>query len=104
MTPSDKSIAVVNIGEGSDNTFSSYCEKYADVKRYSATAALTATQIKAIESNDIVIAGVYNDKQASIEILRQLHGCKNLITVFFLNPYKLSKFAPLKSSSVLLTA
>ncbi len=99
----DKSIAVVNIGEGSDNTFSSYCEKYADVKRYSATSALTATQIKAIESNDIVIAGVYNDKQASIEILRQLHGCKNLITVFFLNPYKLSKFAPLKSSSVLLT-
>lgn len=99
----DKHIAVVNIGEGADNTFSHYCSKYADIKRYSASTALTATQLKAIKSCDMVIAGIYNDKAASIEALRQLEGCRNLVTVFFLNPYKLSKFAPLKSGAVLLT-
>lgn len=97
-----KNIAIVNIGEGSDNTFARYCAKYADTERYSAATAFTATQIKAIKSHDIVIAGVYSDKATAIEALRQLDGCENLVTVFFLNPYKLSKFAPVKSPAVIL--
>ena len=98
----NKKIAIVNIGEGSDNTFSRYCAKYADAERYSTNTAFSATQMKAIKSCDIVIAGVYSDKAASVEALRQLDGCENLVSVFFMNPYKLSKFAPLKSPAVIL--
>ncbi len=98
----NKKISIVNIGEGSDNNFSRYCLKYADAKCYSSSASLTPAQLKAIKSSDIVIAGVYNNKAAAVETLRQLEDCGSLVTVFFMNPYKLSAFAPLKSSSVIL--
>ncbi len=100
-----KKIAVINIGEGSDNTFSRYCAKYADIDRYSARGStLTTTQLQAIKSHDIVLAAVYNDKATSIAALRQLDGCQALVTVFMLNPYKLAKFAPLSSSATILTS
>lgn len=97
-----KSIAVVNIGDSSDNIFARYCSKYADIQRYATSTTLTASQLKAIQTCDIVIAGIYNDKSTSVEALRQLDGCQNLVTVFFLSPYKMSKFAPLKSEAVIL--
>ncbi len=97
-----KSIAVVNIGEGKGNTFAQYCGKYADVDAYGTTTAFTAAQIASIEKHDIVIAAVYNDKSASVNALKQLKGCSGLVTVFFANPYKMSKFAPLDSKALLL--
>ena len=97
-----KSIAVVNIGEGKGNTFAQYCGKYADVDAYGTTTAFTAAQIASIEKHDIVIAAVYNDKSASVNALKQLKGCSGLVTVFFMNPYKMSKFAPLDSKALLL--
>ncbi|WP_302062647.1 serine hydrolase, partial [uncultured Muribaculum sp.] len=97
-----KSIAVVNIGEGKGNTFTRYCGKYADVDAYGTIGAFTATQIASIEKHDIVIAAVYNDKSTSVNALKQLKGCSGLVTVFFMNPYKMSKFAPLDSKALLL--
>lgn len=97
-----RSIAVVNIGEGATNTFAKYCGKYIHVTTYSTTRVLTAAQIAEIKKYDIVIAGVYNDNAASVADLKKLAGCPNLVTAFFMNPYKVAKFAPVKSSAIML--
>ncbi len=96
------SVAVVNIGESAPNTFSKYCGKYIHVDTYSTTGALTAAQISSIKKHDLIIAGVYNDNASSITDLKKLSDCHNLVTAFFMNPYKLAKFAPIKSSAIML--
>ncbi len=88
------SIAVVNIGEGRNNTFTRFCGKYAQVDTYSAANALSAATVDAIKKHDIVVAAVYNDKAATVAELKKLEGCKNLVTVYFINPYKVARFAP----------
>lgn len=98
----NKTIAVVNIGEAASNTFSKYCGKYNHVTTYSTTGALTDAQVAAIKKHDIVIAGVYNDNAASVSDLKKLASCPNLVTAFFMNPYKVAKFAPVKSSAIML--
>lgn len=55
---------------------------------------MSPEKIEQISAHDIVIAAVYNDKATSIDALRKLEKCHYLITAFFLNPYKMSKFAP----------
>ncbi len=91
---SGKKIAVVNIGDqGKD--FTGICSKYADI-----TIETTATDSKPLGQGtiaklrdcDIVIAAVYNDSQASRAALASLSGCKNVIEVFFMNPYRAAKF------------
>lgn len=98
----NKSIAVVNIGEAANNTFSKYCGKYVHVTTYSTTGALTPAQIAAIKKHDIIIAGIYNSNATSVTNLKKLSECRNLITAFFMNPYHLSKFAPITSSATML--
>ncbi len=96
-----ESIATVNIGTSAHNTFSEYCAKYAKVDAYGTTAGLSPATLSAIKKHDIVIAAVYNDKAASIADLKKLEDCKNLIVVFFMNPYKIAKFAPVKASAII---
>lgn len=98
---SGKTVAVVNLGEGADNTFSLFCSKYTKINRFSSP--LTPERLQAIKKADIVIAAVYGDKAADIEAYGKLKGMEGLISVFFLNPYKLAKFAPLGSTAALLT-
>ncbi len=97
-----KSIAVVNIGAPQNNQFTEFCSKYADINSFSAQQSLSAAQLEKIKDHSVVIAAVYNDKAASQHILSQLSGVRNLVTVFFLNPYKLSAFAPIKSDAIIL--
>jgi CubicO group peptidase (beta-lactamase class C family) len=95
-------IAVVNIGESKDNTFSRFCGKYAEVERYGTTGALTEMQLTALHKHDLVIAAIYSDNAAAVANLRHLEAeCSDLITVFMMNPYKLAKFAPIKSQSII---
>lgn len=88
-----KSIAVINIGSTPDNRFTKYCGKYAQVSAYSANGALlSASKLADIKRHDIVIAGVYSDKQWARNVFSQLATIQNLIPVFFVNPYKMNKF------------
>lgn len=89
----EKKIAVVNIGATADNTFTRYCKKYADVTAYSSTGtAFGANTIAEIKKHDIVIVGVYTDKQWARDLLARFTSCDNLVPVFFVNPYKMNKF------------
>lgn len=88
-----RSFAVVNIGAAADNQFSEYCRKYADVDVFGAKeGALSQKQISDILSHDVVIAAVYSDSQAAASALASLRKAKTLLPVFFINPYKLTKF------------
>lgn len=87
-----RSVAVVNIGAGPGNEFASVMKRHGDADVYSnASAPLTRAQLDAIESHDVVVAAVYDDKAASIKQLEALKG-DNLVAVMFMNPYKALKF------------
>lgn len=90
----DKSIAVVSLGAAADNTFSRYCAKYAGVDNYASDGtAFSSTKISQIKKHDIVVVGIFNDHASTRQLLSQLHSVKNLIPVFFVNPYKMAKFS-----------
>lgn len=79
-------IAIVNIG-GDGKEFSEMCKKYANVTVYNSTAHLSA-----IKKHKTVIAAVYKDKQTAQAELAQLASIPSLVEVFFINPFKMSKF------------
>ena len=98
------SIAVVNIGAPAHNTFSQFCARYAKVDVYSSAgeSGITATTLGKILSHDVVIAAVYDDNAACRAALSKLKGATNLIEVFLTGHYKVARFAPLDSRSVIL--
>lgn len=90
----DKSIAVVSLGASADNRFSRYCAKYAGIDTYASDGnAFSATKLSQINKHDIVIVGVFDDKAATRQTLSQLSQTKGFVPVFFVNPYKMAKFA-----------
>ena len=99
-------IAVVSLGAKANNEFAVTCARYADVDNYVAPdGSLTASQISAISSHDIVVVGIFSDNEAARRSMAKLDGLKNVIPVFFINPYKMGKFAAsLKHHATLLTA
>ena len=87
-------IAIVNIGESADNTFSELCRRYDDVDVYGAKdGALSAAVIDAISRHDVVVAAVYADNQSARNALASLKKAKALVPVFFVGAYKMSKFS-----------
>jgi len=72
-------ISLVNIGAKQADTFTDICSHYADLKAKNPGA---------------IIAAVYNDHIASRQALDRLaRENSNVIAVFFISPYKVSKFA-----------
>ncbi|WP_295727756.1 glycoside hydrolase family 3 N-terminal domain-containing protein [uncultured Muribaculum sp.] len=98
------SIAVVNIGAPARNTFSGYCARYAKIDVYSASGGtpLTSAVKKDILSHDIVIAAVYDDDAAARAALSSLKDAGKLVDVFFIGHYKVARFAPIASRTVVL--
>ncbi|MBD5192344.1 MAG: serine hydrolase [Bacteroidales bacterium] len=91
-------IAIVNIG-GDGKEFSDLCRHYAPVKVYNSTANLAE-----IKKHTTVVAAVYNDHQSSRNELAQLASIPSLVEVFFINPFKMSKFsASLTTEGALMT-
>ncbi len=99
---SDRSIAILNIGGQRNNVFSEFCRKYGKIDSYAAKESLTAEQIATITSHDIVIAAIYTDNAGAKNLLKQLAGAKNLITVFFINPYRMTGFSIQNSKAIIL--
>jgi len=96
------SIAVLSVGAPRDNEFSAMCRKYADVRLYSASESLSADQIASVKKHDIVIVALFTDKAGSRNVLSQIGSHPGLVNVFLMEPYKMAKFAPLRSRSVIL--
>ena len=88
----ERSIAVVNLGASSNEIFSQFCRKYANVKVYSTSGGLSASTLSAIKKYDVVIVGVFNDKAAQKQAFAQLKSIPNMVPVFFMNPYEMAEF------------
>lgn len=104
----DLKTAVINIGARSGNTFMNTCRHYVEVEpHYTINEAFSASSLKKINANGLIIAGIYDDKAATRQCFEQLvkGAAKPVVAVFFINPYKLSKFAePLKKVSSIVLA
>lgn len=93
------SVAVVSIGAVKDNQFSRYCDKYVPVATYSSSeGGFSKAALDAIKKHDVVIVGIFDEKVASRNAFDQLSGAKNIVPVFFMNPYKMSGFASMLDS------
>lgn len=88
----ERSIAVVNLGASSNEIFSQFCRKYANVKVYSTSGGLSSSTLSAIKNHDVVIVGVFNDKAAQKQAFAQLKSIPNIVPVFFMNPYEMAEF------------
>lgn len=91
-----KRAAVVNIGAKADNAFMNICRHYIEVEpHYTMGEAFSAASLGKINGNDYIIVGVYDDKASTVKEFTQLVRAarKPVVGVFFLNPYKLRKFA-----------
>ncbi len=87
--------AVVNIGAKADNDFTSTVRLYAETEpHYTMGEDFSAASLAKINANDVIIASVYNDSQASRRNFAQLVKAakKPVIAVFLVNPYKMKKF------------
>lgn len=99
---SGQSVAILNIGGQRNSTFAEFCKKYVNADSYAAKESLTPEQVSAITAHDVVIAAVYTDNAGARNLMKQISGAKNLVTVFFINPYRMAPFAPLKSTATIL--
>ena len=88
------SIAVVNIGAPKTNEFATICRKYAKVDTYFTNGeAFAPARVSQIKDHDIVIVAVYTDKAWARDVVSQFEDAAGFVPVFFMNPYRMNKFA-----------
>lgn len=99
-------IALVNIGAKADNVFADVCRRYAKVDCYSVDkTGVSQNVLHGVSDADIVILGVFSDAAWAVSAFNTLCGKgKEIIPVFFINPYKMSKFGNLESQHTLVAA
>lgn len=86
-------IAVVSLGAGSGNEFARYCAKYTKTDDIAVSSgAISDAQLKKVDKADIIIVGIFGTTAAIRNSFAKLVNHKNVIPVFFVNPYKLSSF------------
>lgn len=104
LLPIDKSkkVVVVSLGAPGSNKFSDLCKEYCGADRY---GKLSATVLSEIKSADVVIVGVFNSSVETKNALSTIVAANSsTVGVFFMNPYRVSKFSNLKSLSSLVLA
>lgn len=88
---SQKSIAVINGGGADGRTFVDFCSKYADVDVY--TAAQASASVSSIKrKHDVIVVGLFDDKEPSRRLLDHFADAPGAVAVFFMNPYKMARF------------
>lgn len=102
----ERRMALVNIGAHADNEFADYLRKYADVECYSVNkSGLSHSVLTKVRAADVVIVGVFSDAAWAVSAYEALrNGTECLVPVFFMNPYKMSKFGNLANTPVLVAA
>lgn len=101
---SNKKIAVVNLGDSTNEKFSYYCSKYAPINIFSTSGYISQETLSQIKSHDIIIVGIFNDNATTRQTFSQLKSIPNIIPVFFINPYEMAKFSTLNDLSTLILA
>ena len=88
-------VTLINIGEGTTNTFANTCSKYTKVTKYSITEGNQAC-ISKLSAGDRVIVGIFSEKSWSAAALSKISakvGAENVIPVFFTRAYSLKSFS-----------
>ncbi|MDE6323201.1 MAG: glycoside hydrolase family 3 protein [Paramuribaculum sp.] len=103
---SERSIAVVCLGASATNEFAAVCKKYAPVNVFSVRdAAAVSKAVAEAKKADVVIVGVFNSDAPTRDAYEQLQkSCRELVSVFFINPFKMQRFTGLSSAPTLVVA
>lgn len=101
---SNKKIALINLGDSTDEKFSYYCSKYAKINTFTVLGNISQEILSQIKSHDIVIVGIFNHNAITRQTFSQLKSIPNIIPVFFTNPYEMAKFSTLKDLTTLILA
>ena len=98
----NKKVVVVSLGAQGSNKFSDLCKEYCGADRY---GKLSASVLNEIKSADIVIIGVFNSGVETKKAISTIAAANpSTVGVFFMNPYRVSKFSNLKSLSSIVLA
>lgn len=98
----NKKVVVVSLGAQGSNKFSDLCKEYCGADRY---GNLSASVLNEIKSADIVIIGVFNSGVETKKAISTIAAANpSTVGVFFMNPYRVSKFSNLKSLSSIVLA
>ncbi|MBO5053677.1 MAG: serine hydrolase [Muribaculaceae bacterium] len=90
---SNRHIAIVNFS-AKPTVFTNICQRYAPSTLYNCPdGVISEAQMRAIKQANTVIVAIYDDKQGVRSSVARLSGCKNMIGVFMVNPYKMAKFS-----------
>lgn len=93
--PRSSKVSIINIGAKADNEFSDICSHYANTEsHFTMSSAFAPATLARITDADVVVAAVYTDTPEAREAFAQVVSkAKKSIAVFFVNPYKMKKFA-----------
>lgn len=98
----NKKVVVVSLGAQGSNKFSDLCKEYCGADRY---GKLSASVLNEIKSADIVIIGVFDSGVETKKAISTIAAANpSTVGVFFMNPYRVSKFSNLKSLSSIVLA
>jgi len=101
-----RKIAVLTIGETSNNAFLATLGRYMPVTDFRITAKTPRTDaeslIKALESYDTVICGVFTSGISEFSQLNSLAQKTNLVYVFFTQPYLVKSYRSAMSAKALI--
>jgi beta-glucosidase-like glycosyl hydrolase/CubicO group peptidase (beta-lactamase class C family) len=101
-----RKIAAVSIGSQAGNTFHNTLKMYGDVACFNVAGSDALLQLKkTLEPYNTVIISVHNTKSAANAAIQSIGQGKEIIEVFFINPYKTSSYASsVKSADAVLLA
>ncbi len=103
---SSKKVVIVNLGAPAINRFSQQCAKSAEIKTFAINgkAGITSDITKAVKDADAVIISVFNDSSWAKSSLRTLSSLRPCTGVFFINPFKITKFSGLDNLQAIVLA
>ncbi len=98
----EKKVVVVSIGAPGSNRFSDLCRDFCGADRY---GKISSTVLAEVKKADVVIVGVFSSNANAKNALKTIAAANSsTIGVFFMNPYRVSKFSNLASLSSIVLA
>lgn len=86
-------IVIAIAGDTPDCAFATYCKKYAQCEIMKLDAAPTTAQARKLNDADVAVIAIMNDNAGAQQAASRVGKLDNAVAVFFLNPYKMAKFA-----------
>ncbi len=99
------SISVINIGDKANNAFTEMCSQYAQVLKFGTVdGSLSSATVNAILNSKTTVIALYSSESWAVSLYHCLSKAPNCVSVFFMNPYKMSVFGIDKSRQAVVVA